>query len=113
MKMNEVFYQKMRALRKLHKLSREEFAEKMEISRTYVQNVEKGKANPTLEMVEQIGERLGVPPVSLLMEEYNEGQYQMAYRLLEVLESFEELEQEKRKEAVLLFDRLVRLLFRD
>ena len=95
MDMNEIFYRKMKAFRKLHRSSIEEFAEETGISKTYVQNVEKGKANPTLGTVQQIGENL------------------VAYKLLETLDSFQKLDQERRKESVMLFDRLVRLLFQD
>jgi hypothetical protein len=56
---------------------------------------------------------LGVPPVSLLMEEYSDDQFMVAYKLLETLDSFQKLDQERRKESVMLFDRLVRLLFQD
>ena len=113
MDMNEIFYRKMKAFWKLHRSSIEEFAEETGISKTYVQNVKKGKANPTLGTVQQIGENLGVPPVSLLMEEYSNDQFMVAYKLLETLDSFQKLDQERRKESVMLFDRLVRLLFQD
>lgn len=56
---------------------------------------------------------MGVPPVSLLMEEYSDDQFMVAYKLLETLDSFQKLDQERRKELVMLFDRLVRLLFQD
>ena len=45
MDMNEIFYRKMKAFRKLHRSSIEEFAEETGISKTYVQNVEKGTAD--------------------------------------------------------------------
>ncbi len=56
---------------------------------------------------------MGVPPVSLLMEEYSDDQFMVAYKLLETLDSFQKLDQKRRKESVMLFDRLVRLLFQD
>lgn len=56
---------------------------------------------------------MGVPPVSLLMEEYSDDQFMVAYKLLETLDSFQKLDQERRKESVMLFARLVRLLFQD
>ncbi len=56
---------------------------------------------------------MGVPPVSLLMEEYSDDQFMVAYKLLETLDSFQKLNQERRKESVMLFARLVRLLFQD
>ena len=54
---------------------------------------------------------MGVPPVSLLMEEYSDDQFMVAYKLLETLDSFQKLDQERRKESVMLFDRLVRDAF--
>ena len=56
---------------------------------------------------------MGVPPVSLLMEEYSDDQFMVADKLLETLDSFQKLNQERRKESVMLFARLVRLLFQD
>ena len=56
---------------------------------------------------------MGVPPVSLLMEEYSDDQFMVAYKLLETLDSFQKLNQDRRKESVMLFARLVRLLFQD
>ena len=56
---------------------------------------------------------MGVPPVSLLMEDYSDDQFMVAYKLLETLDSFQKLNQERRKESVMLFARLVRLLFQD
>ena len=56
---------------------------------------------------------MGVPPVSLLMEEYSDDQFMVANKLLETLDRFQKLDQERRKESVMLFDRLVRLLFQD
>ena len=51
MKMNEIFHRKMKAFRKIYGASMEEFACELEISKTYIQNIEAGKANPTLETV--------------------------------------------------------------
>jgi transcriptional regulator with XRE-family HTH domain len=36
------------------KLTQEQFSEAIEVSRTYLQNIEAGKANPTIEVVERI-----------------------------------------------------------
>lgn len=54
---------------------------------------------------------MGVPPVSLLMEEYSDDQFMVAYKLLETLDSFQKLDQERRKESVMLFDRLAKATF--
>ena len=47
------------------------------------------------------------------MKEYSDNQFVTAYKLLQLLESFETLTDDEKQEAVLLFDRLVRILFRN
>ena len=42
MKMNEIFHRKMKAFRKIYGASMEEFACELEISKTYIQNIEAG-----------------------------------------------------------------------
>ena len=48
-----------------------------------------------------------------IRDRYSDDQFMVAYKLLETLDSFQKLDQERRKESVMLFDRLVRLLFQD
>jgi transcriptional regulator with XRE-family HTH domain len=47
-------------------ISQEEFAEELDVHRTYVGGVERGERNLTLKSVERIAERLGVDPLELL-----------------------------------------------
>ncbi len=47
-------------------LSQEEFAHRADVHRTYVSDIELGKRNPTIEIVEQLAKALEVTPGSLL-----------------------------------------------
>ena len=63
-----------RRRRKAMKLSQEEFAEKAQIHRTYVSDIELGKVNAGIGVVEKLASALGRPLSSLLREaeqEYN------------------------------------------
>ena len=54
MKMNETLACKLSIMRKLYGKSLVEFAEEIDVSKTTLQNIEVGKANLTLNMVETI-----------------------------------------------------------
>ena len=47
-------------------LSQEEFAHRADVHRTYVSDIELGKRNPTIEIVEQMATALDVKPGRLL-----------------------------------------------
>ncbi len=53
-------------LRRAMGLSQEEFAHRADVHRTYVSDIELGKRNPTIEIVEQFANALEVTPGSLL-----------------------------------------------
>ena len=53
-------------LRRSVGLSQEEFAHRADVHRTYVSDIELGKRNPTIEIVEQFAKALDVTPGSLL-----------------------------------------------
>jgi XRE family transcriptional regulator, regulator of sulfur utilization len=48
-------------LRKERKLSQIELADECKISRTYISEIESGKRNPTVDILERIGEGLHIP----------------------------------------------------
>jgi transcriptional regulator with XRE-family HTH domain len=48
-------------------LSQEDFAEFLDVHRTYMGGIERGERNLTLKSLERIADRLGVDPVSLLL----------------------------------------------
>jgi transcriptional regulator with XRE-family HTH domain len=56
----------LRTHRQARGLSQEDFAEFLEVHRTYMGGIERGERNLTLKSLERIADRLGVDPVSLL-----------------------------------------------
>lgn len=110
MEMNESVRKYLTARRQIEGLSLIEFAAKMDVSRTTLQNIEAGKANLTLDMVESIAKKLDVSPMVLLSGEYDKKQLQVAKVLLESLRWMRGLEKEEREEAVRHFDCLVRII---
>lgn len=55
-----------RRLRTESGLSQEAFADLAGIHRTYVSDIERGARNPTITIVQRLGEALGVNPADLL-----------------------------------------------
>lgn len=110
MEMNESVRKTLIAMRRLEGSSLAEFAAKIDVSRTTLQNIEAGRANLTLDMVESIAKQLGVSPMVLLSGEYDQTQLQIAKMLLDSLKWMQNLGKEEQGEAVRYFDRLVRLL---
>jgi len=62
----------LRVLRKAKGMSQEEFADALEIHRTYVGGLERGERNVTLKTVERIAYALGMDPCDLLTETVRE-----------------------------------------
>ena len=56
----------LRAYRRARGLSQEEFAELLEVHRTYMGGIERGERNLTLKSVERIAQKLEVDAVTLL-----------------------------------------------
>ena len=88
MKMNETLACKLSIMRKLYGKSLVEFAEEIDVSKTTLQNIEAGKANLTLNMVETIANRLGISPMALISDEYDARHLYTAKLFLEFLKSF-------------------------
>lgn len=57
----------LRTHRQARGLSQEDFAEFLDVHRTYMGGIERGERNLTLKSLERIADRLGVDPVSLLI----------------------------------------------
>lgn len=55
-----------RSLREAKGWSQEDYADRAGIHRTYVSDIERGKRNPTITVVEKLGKPLGVSPSELL-----------------------------------------------
>jgi transcriptional regulator with XRE-family HTH domain len=51
----------LKKLRKKRKLSQKEVADKSNISRTYISEIESGRTNPTYDILERIGNVLNIP----------------------------------------------------
>lgn len=59
MNLAEFFGPAVRRHRKVLRLSQEELADRAEIDRTYISGVERGRRNPTLEVMQRIAQSLG------------------------------------------------------
>ena len=94
-----------KGLREKEGVSLEAFSEKLGISKTSLQNIERGGANPTLETVEQVADALGVSPL-----DYDTEEFRIAWLLLDLLERFEKLSAKERGEAMKAFNLLVETL---
>ncbi|SFP85899.1 helix-turn-helix domain-containing protein [Sphingomonas rubra] len=55
-----------RALREAQGWSQEEYADRSGLHRTYVSAIERGRRNPTIDVVERLAAPFGVEPGSLL-----------------------------------------------
>lgn len=55
-----------RRLREAKGWSQEDYADRAELHRTYVSDIERGRRNPTVTVVEKLAKPLGVSPGSLL-----------------------------------------------
>ncbi|MFT4189120.1 MAG: helix-turn-helix transcriptional regulator [Aeromicrobium sp.] len=61
------FGSRLRELRKAHGwTSQEAFAHHVGLDRTYVSGIERGRRNPTLDIIVKLASGLGVPPAELL-----------------------------------------------
>ena len=58
--------QNIRRLREAKGWSQEDYADRAGIHRTYVSDIERGRRNPTITVVERLAGPFGVPPGSLL-----------------------------------------------
>ena len=60
------FGQKIRRLRKQRGESQDQLAERSELHRTYISDIERGYRNPSLSSIVQLAVALGVSPAALL-----------------------------------------------
>lgn len=102
----------LKSYRSLERKSLVDFAEKLSIGKTTLQDIKSCKANPTLDTVQQIADRLNVSPLSLLSDCYDPSDLYMAQLLLHTLDRFDQLSIEDQEKGVILFDALIRILSR-
>jgi transcriptional regulator with XRE-family HTH domain len=57
-----------RRLRSAEQLSQEDFAERVDVHRTFIGGIERGERNPTLLTIVKIASALGILPSELLRE---------------------------------------------
>jgi transcriptional regulator with XRE-family HTH domain len=67
-RLGEVFGSNVRRLRVARKLSQEALADAVGLAPTYVGQIERGRRNPTLAVVERFAAVLGADPLELLRE---------------------------------------------
>ena len=94
MNLRENFAVNMKTIFERSNHSLTEFADELSISRSSLQDILKGKSNPTLATVELIAEKLDVNPLSLLS--FSEEEIQAAFSLTQLLDWLFELSEENR-----------------
>lgn len=57
----------LKTLRQYHRLSQSDLAEQLKISRSYLNEIEKGKKTPSLEVLTKYAERFDIPLSSLML----------------------------------------------
>lgn len=67
-KLQEVFASNLRAARKKSGLTQETLADKLGMSPKYLGTIERGLKFPSVQVIEQLAEALGVAPYELFME---------------------------------------------
>lgn len=64
--LNNVIAMNIRAFRKHHKLTQKELAERVDITRCHLNDIEHSRKNVSLQTLEQIAKKLDVEPYQLL-----------------------------------------------
>ena len=100
----------MNALRISRRQSIAEFSEELGISRSSMQELLKGNGNPRMDTIEHIAARLQIDPAALLSCSFSQGQTETALLLLQVIDTFSGLSDEKRKRAAALLHELILII---
>lgn len=98
----------MTAIRAEQKKSLSEFAEELSISRSSLQDILKGKGNPTLSTVELIAEQLGADPLLLLS--CPESEMRTTVYLAHLLDWFQQLPSEEQQEFAAAINTILAIL---
>ena len=95
-------------------LSAAEFSEELEISRSVLQDYLAGHCNPRADTIEHIAKKLNISPAALVSGGLiSPTAYDLIFVLLDTLDAFHDLSQDRKREAIDLFIRLLRLLTND
>ena len=95
-------------------LSAAEIAEELEISRSVLQDYLAGRCNPRADTIEHIAKKLNVSPAALVSGGLiSPTEYDLIFVLLDTLDAFHGLSQDRQHEGIDLFIRLLRLLTND
>ena len=100
----------MNALRVSRRQSIAEFSEELGISRSSMQELLKGNGNPRMDTIEHIAARLQMDPAALLSCSFSQGQMETALLLLQAIDTFPALSDEKRKRAAALLQELILII---
>lgn len=101
----ELFGERIKGLRESKGWTQDVLAEKMDISKNYLSSIERGKENPTFDMLMKLSDSLKVE----MWELFNFGHEKGPKELKEMLKSFgNELPEEKLKLAVKLIRAMAR-----
>jgi transcriptional regulator with XRE-family HTH domain len=68
----QLFGKRVRAARKAARLTLQQAAEKLDIHLNHLSEIERGKGRPSFELIIQIADVFGVPPMSLFMFDRDE-----------------------------------------
>ncbi len=95
----------LKTLRQYHRLNQAELAEQMGISRSYLNEIENKRKEPSLEMLTKYADRFDVPLSSILLfaEQANEKKYEKARvyfadKMLKILEWVAETEDDEERD---------------
>ncbi len=100
----------MNALRIRRRLSIAEFSEELGISRSSMQDLLNGNGNPRMDTLEHIAARLHMEPAALFSCTFSDAQTETALLLLQSLDAFSSLSEEKRKHAAELLLELILMI---
>ena len=110
MKLTENLAKNIKRYRHDAHLNVEEFACQLSIGRSSLADIERNAANPTLKVVEQIGQKLNTDPVLLLCSPDDQFEKNVEKLLCDTLSLFSSLPPVQRKKAAQLFHELLAIL---
>lgn len=97
-------------MKKRNNLTLTELADELGISRSQLQVMLKGEANPRIDTVEQIANRLNIAPEVLVTADFNSDQVALFDVILELLDAIAILPKKNRAPFVELFIKMAELL---